>query len=762
MMKNSPFDSISYISRGSNDSKSNLKMRAGANVLFCAHMDDFEKYFNEITNDILKVQNCVIWFNKEKDFRWSRSDLETILFNIQLIVVPVTKRLLTEPSDAMDVIMPCVVEKHIPILPLMQETGLDMLFQKKFGDIHYLFKNGSKKSDFEDKLGIFLNGVFVSDKTIAKIRKEFAAYIFLSYRKKDRKYAQDLMKLIHSNGMCQDIAIWYDEFLVPGENFNEAINLAMNRSRIFALVVTPSLLEDDNYVMKIEYPYAKNQSNMVIFPVEMATTDHVVLAKKYIGIPNCIQGNNKQSFDTDLSELVDGLNIKKRGEDEEHKYLIGLAYLNGIDVEVNADKAVELLFSIADPEDGEPFPEAIHMLATMYHDGKGVGIDILKSIEWRKKYLDYYRLQLGSGKTDAKTFTALLGAYKELAQAFAEINELDNAINTLEENCLLLRDNKAKIVRIVKEKQFNATLLNIYENLCDYSIKLQYMAQGARYYEKIEAILNREGNNYQEYVRDNIIARQMKRKVEIARQYFNRGSFLFNNMLEKIYVPRNFWIERDSMIELVGDFLKLVNKLYDRSNNAVYLRMLSEGFFMMGDSLGINRALDSEYEIYLYNILGVHNGPESIKKALFYAEEVYGLTGAYDDGVQLAILRLQNGEKQNAKNLLSELLDYKPSIIAERWYAESILELAYDEEAIIDATIWREKYLKGIAILKKIIKDGNIRGLKKNLCEWFCKFAKKENELNNIELSKQHYEDACSLIESIGDDDEPIGNKTQS
>ena len=60
-----------------------------------------------------------------------------------------------------------------------------------------------------------------------KIRAAFDAYIFLSYRKKDRAYAQELMHLIHKNRFCKDIAIWYDEFLTPGESFRANVEKMM-------------------------------------------------------------------------------------------------------------------------------------------------------------------------------------------------------------------------------------------------------------------------------------------------------------------------------------------------------------------------------------------------------------------------------------------------------------------------------------------------------------------------------------------------------
>jgi hypothetical protein len=64
------------------------------------------------------------------------------------------------------------------------------------------------------------------------------------------------MKLIHKNEFCRDIAIWYDEFLTPGENFNDSIRAALCKSDLFVLTVTPNLVNEPNYVEATEYPMA--------------------------------------------------------------------------------------------------------------------------------------------------------------------------------------------------------------------------------------------------------------------------------------------------------------------------------------------------------------------------------------------------------------------------------------------------------------------------------------------------------------------------
>lgn len=52
------------------------------------------------------------------------------------------------------------------------------------------------------------------------------------YRKKDRVHADALMRQIHSYEALRDIAIWYDEYLVPGENFEKNIRERLETSEL--------------------------------------------------------------------------------------------------------------------------------------------------------------------------------------------------------------------------------------------------------------------------------------------------------------------------------------------------------------------------------------------------------------------------------------------------------------------------------------------------------------------------------------------------
>ena len=193
------------------------------------------------------------------------------------------------------------------------------------------------------------------------MRAAFDAYVFLSYRKKDRRYAQQLMRLIHQNPFCRDIAIWYDEFLVPGEDFNGAIRKAMEKSELFALVVTPNLLENPNYIMITEYPAAR-ESGKPILPAILVPTDGKELAARYDAIPTPIDPTEEGTLPAALRHALADVIKPENDNEPRHIFFIGLAYLGGIDVEVNYEFAVQLITRAAEAH----LPEAIEKLEAVF------------------------------------------------------------------------------------------------------------------------------------------------------------------------------------------------------------------------------------------------------------------------------------------------------------------------------------------------------------------------------------------------------------
>lgn len=402
--------------------RKNSNPKGKARVYFTCHKEDFNEYFDAISDEILKKQNCAVYYYTPED-QVEEEDLLNNLSQMQLVVIPITTKFLCSNNSALEVEFKYAFEHHIPILPLMQENGLEELFNMVCGEIQTLNKGNidSTAISYDEKLSKFLDTILISDELAEKIRSAFDAYIFLSYRKKDRKYAQQLMRLIHRNEFCRDIAIWYDEFLVPGENFNAAIELALKKSELFALLVTPNLVNEENYVMTIEYPMAQENGKKVL-AVEGVETDKNQLTEKFHDVGVCVNIEDEGKLTQELLDKLHKIAIKENDTSPEHKFLIGLAYLSGIDVEVDHRRALSLITMAAEKK----LPEAVEKLVQMYTFGETVERNLEKAIEWLTLLCEI-REKNFSETQEYMDGVLVIESNEKLGDIYYEKNQLKNA-----------------------------------------------------------------------------------------------------------------------------------------------------------------------------------------------------------------------------------------------------------------------------------------------------------------------------------------------
>ncbi|MBQ3499765.1 MAG: tetratricopeptide repeat protein [Clostridia bacterium] len=375
------------------ETKNKVDIDKKPRVYFTCHPDDFEKHFKKICDDIFKTHDCAIYYTEDMTAIIADDDKQVDLGRNNLFVIPVTFKLLTTPNRAMDEDIPYALKEHIPVLPIMMEPGIDEFYSKpdKFGELQYLnpYSTDLTEISYEEKLKKYLESVLISDELAKRVRAAFDAYIFLSYRKKDRKYANELMRLIHSNPECRDIAIWFDEFLTPGESFKENIEKVLDDCKLFTLLVTPQLLEKvvdengeerDNYVISTELPLArkkKEEKGTDIFAVEMEKTDKKALSA--INIQDYVNSSDSE-FRTRLIDAISRMAITTNNTPE-HNFLIGLAYLDGIDVELDYEYARELISTAS--ENG--VIEATKKLVSLYQNGIGVSTDAKQAIVFQMR-----------------------------------------------------------------------------------------------------------------------------------------------------------------------------------------------------------------------------------------------------------------------------------------------------------------------------------------------------------------------------------------
>lgn len=438
--------------------RENLNPQGRPRVYYTGHPADFSLYFEQISEELLELHNCAVYYDAGQPDAAGGSmhgnaagesmhenaaaaelteEEQYELGQMQLFVIPVTGRFLFQPNRAREVEFPFAMRNHIPVLPLVQERGLEAQFNRICGDLQMLDANCQDPTalPYEEKLKNFLNVVLIGDELAEKIRAAFDAYVFLSYRKKDRRSARELMRLIHKNEICRDIAIWYDEFLTPGENFNLEIEGALEKSDLFVLAVTPHILEPENYVMTTEYPAAR-KSGKPVFPVELEETDKEKLQKFYQNLPSCAAVGDEELLQKNLRLAVRQTAVRENAGSPEHNFFIGLAYLKGIDMEVDHDRALRLITGAAEAG----LLEAGEKLVEMYRNGEGTRRDYREALHWQERLTEQREREYAeTGKKEAgESWLYALCRLGDYRMEFSYLSAAGEAYQKMQEICIKL------------------------------------------------------------------------------------------------------------------------------------------------------------------------------------------------------------------------------------------------------------------------------------------------------------------------------------
>ena len=384
-------------------------------VLFTCHPND-KKYYELIAQKIIsQAPDSVVYIEEDEAVKQDEESWAEIISEMHLIVIPVTKDFLYTNNTAKDFDFEYARKNHIPLLMWITEGGLSEECNKVCGkiqclnmydqegtDLGYLGKLnrhlsyvGGMRPEFAG-INEYLKEVIGDDNDIKSeelrnelgnqadnIHNAFSGRIFLSYRKNDRKYALEVMRKIHSLDKFRDWAIWYDEYLHIGERFDDEIERALKECDLFVLLVTPGILEENNYVAEREYPMAR-ENHKIIFSVECVPTDREELLTKYPGIEQVLFDFNDEDFAENFSKTILKTGVETREMTHVRSFQLGIAYLNGIEVERNIPLGVKFL----EDSGNDNYLTAVIELVEMYQYGNYVQEDIKKAIFWQKKLAD--------------------------------------------------------------------------------------------------------------------------------------------------------------------------------------------------------------------------------------------------------------------------------------------------------------------------------------------------------------------------------------
>lgn len=401
-------------------------------VFFSFYPEDKER-MEKIAEDILAISNCAVWYHEDSmtadDI--NLDDLGMKLQEMKLFVVIVSTNYLANDSLAKNWEYRFAMEHHIPVLPIAVESGLEEYFavemnriHEGYGDIQLLRSEVTDRTEisYYQKLARDLGAILLENEEVERIKQAFSGKIFLSYRKKDRRYANELMHTIHDIPSLRNVSIWFDEFMSSGEKWSDQIGDALKQSDVFLLLVSPSITEPDNYVIREEYPAARKQDKTIVSvgknEDKSKLPDIEDLRQIFPGLRVLVDGDNADELESVLQEIT-----AETESTPETDYLIGLAFFNGIEMERDTEKAVSLIVASA----RQNFPEAVEKLAEMYWKGDGIAVNYENSILWRKRLVDLYEKKFDEIKEPGEMLE-YFDALERLATCLYELSSFRDSL----------------------------------------------------------------------------------------------------------------------------------------------------------------------------------------------------------------------------------------------------------------------------------------------------------------------------------------------
>ena len=397
-------------------------------IYFTCHPADFREYGDAIMDSIIKADNNVaVWYHDPITEDYDGEDLTEDLSLMQLMVVYVTKNFLYTDDPARTFEFEFARKNNIPVLPIIDDQEAVMDFYRICGNIDFISRklNPDDRAPYLTELRGYLNRVIAGSDLSDKIKDQFPCTIFLSYRKKDRGCAMKVMNTLHSVESLRDAGIWFDDFLIPGEDYNDAILDEIKDCDLFLLVVTPSLNEEGNYVMTEEYQAALREGKKII-PIMTTDTDLDELRANYSGIADPIPVEDKEEIARVLTETLGPLTEKGKRSDPEYTYLKGLAYYMGVGAEINRSIGIELIIKAA----VMGWEEAYRKVISIYTLGDGIPADRDMALEWQARYQDWLEALIAKDKSE-ENYLKLCANLQTLSEKLIDMLKLEPASNAV-------------------------------------------------------------------------------------------------------------------------------------------------------------------------------------------------------------------------------------------------------------------------------------------------------------------------------------------
>lgn len=552
-----------------NCKKRNTSIESGVpGAYFLAHPDDM-KYLDEIAEDVLKLCDCAIYYGDLCD----EDEVKLAIDFVQFVIVPVTAQFIGTQNCAKGVLEYALNNK--PVLFLLKGENVDL---KEFNEIsderQYIDKNDRSDAAFpyERKLQSFLDSVIIGEELKKRIwDKEFAARIFLSYRKKDRRNVAAIVKRIQKYDFARDVGVWFDEYLESGEKFNDVIRKEIDKASVFLLSVTKNIFEEGNYVLTEEYPRAERNRKEIVdrkysvlpvytkeYPVD--EEDIQTFREMYSDEIYPIDVDNATEFENRLRDALSDIINCEINTSSEHEYYIGLAYLKGIYTVANSEIAEKFIKKAAYKGNFE----AMKKLAEMYEYGDGIVRSIDESLKWYFKLARESKNRFESGDDEWKFDKALydMVLYANKLYQYGRFGRAEEIFSGLCSNLELLMNSMLSNNAIDAAKKYGMEFVAIKSRQGDCFLKLGDEAKKAECYKEAEDTAERFKNISRSFYELFVSAENLYRNASLEKN--------FNSKISKL----------DECIGIVKELLGAEEVTGDNSNYKMVMALYADAFIL--------------------------------------------------------------------------------------------------------------------------------------------------------------------------------------
>ncbi len=261
-------------------------------IFISAHPTDRCDYLQLLVDSINEIEDCIAVYNTVPNDKGP-----TIPDDVYAFVIVASLKYFVWSNSGYSSEFFAAVRNDVNVIPILVESGQNIidLVNMRCGKIQYI--------DATEDIGFALDTLRAYLTAKERIIDETLPSVFISYRRTDRSILHDLVSTIEKSPDFRGVNVWYDEVIAPGENYSKSILNQLKNCNLFILLITPSILEEKNYVWRVEYKTAR-KLNKRILAIEAEKTDKRKLFEMYGNLGHIIDLKHKGAVHSVISEIA--------------------------------------------------------------------------------------------------------------------------------------------------------------------------------------------------------------------------------------------------------------------------------------------------------------------------------------------------------------------------------------------------------------------------------------------------------------------------